>query len=151
MGFLPLTCLVSPNEQSLGSQEGSVATHTSLLTPWRSQIKQTHTALSSQAPSPPEPSSPHPVLCWLDSPAPSPATQTYPGRPFSMLWCPRDSRMTKGTCYFSRRTPPTCQSLSSTSSLRTDTSSWKPHAAFIPIHTLGLSPVRKDSLYPQSH
>jgi hypothetical protein len=38
-GLFTPTCLVSPNEQSLGSQEGSVATHASLFTPWRSQIK----------------------------------------------------------------------------------------------------------------
>lgn len=31
--FTPNLSLVSPNEQSLGSQEGSVAMHTSLFTP----------------------------------------------------------------------------------------------------------------------
>lgn len=45
LGFLLLACHVCPNEQSLGSQVASVATHTSVLTLWRSQIKQTHTAL----------------------------------------------------------------------------------------------------------
>lgn len=46
-GLLTPSLSCFSNEQSLRSQVGSVATHTSVFTPWRTQIKQTHIALST--------------------------------------------------------------------------------------------------------